>query len=158
MRINSMSCDTSLLGSEAKQWDSRFFSQSLKPLSTPRYLVLIDDDPSFLAIMKRLADSQGVRLDCFENLDDLLIMDVFKKYDAAILDYDLGDQTGIDISQYIYCFVKEIPTLIISAKDRTAECRDIPRCVRSVLRKSAGYQYILELAVSLSHQDEDEMM
>src|SRR6478735_6684711 len=154
MNSQAMGCETRSLKRQTAVWDSRYFSQLQKPFSSPRRLVLIDDDPSFLAIMQRLADMEGIPLDSFERMDDLGMIDVFKKYDAAILDYDLGDQTAVDISLYLNCFVKELPTVIISAKDRSQECKDLPRCVKSVLRKSAGYRYILELAVRLSQTDE----
>jgi DNA-binding NtrC family response regulator len=153
-----MECETTSLQRPTGVWDSRYFSQLQKPLSPPRRLVLIDDDPSFLAIMQRLADKEGIPLDCFEQLEDLGVIDLFKTYDAAIIDYDLGDQTAVDISFYLDCFIKELPTLIISAKDRTQECKDLPRCVKSVLRKSAGYDYILGLAVRLSQSDEYGVM
>jgi len=158
MYIQTMGCETTSLQRPTGVWDSRYFSQLQKPFSPPRRLVLIDDDPSFLAIMQRLADKEGIPLDCFEQLEDLGVIDLFKTYDAAILDYDLGDQTAVDISLYLNCFVKELPTLIISAKDRTQECKDLPRCVKSVLRKSAGYRYILEMAVRLSQSDEYGVM
>jgi len=158
MYNQAMGYESRSLNKPTGVWDSRYFSQLQKPFSPPRRIVLIDDDPSFLAIMQRLADMEGVLLDCYERIEDLGFIDVFKKYDAVILDYDLGDQTAVDISLYLNCFIKELPTMIISAKDRTQECKDIPRCVKSVLRKSAGYRYILELAVKLSQSDDCGMM
>jgi DNA-binding NtrC family response regulator len=157
MYIQTMGCETTSLQRQTGVWDSRYFSQLQKPFSLPRRMVLIDDDPSFLAIMQRLADMEGIPLDCYENIVDLGVIDLFKKYDVAILDYDLGDQNAVDISLYLNCFVKELPTLIVSAKDRSQECKELPRCVKSVLRKSAGYRYILELAVRLSQTEENLM-
>jgi len=108
--------------------------------------VLIDDDPVFLAIMKRSAQLEGIALDCFLSLEDLGYIGMFANYDVAILDFDLGMTDGIQISRSINALVKELPILIISAKDRSYECADSPECVKSVLKKSMGYQYILQVA------------
>lgn len=51
MYIQTMGCETTSLQRQTGVWDSRYFSQLQKPFSLPRRMVLIDDDPSFLAIM-----------------------------------------------------------------------------------------------------------
>ncbi|MCX6130894.1 MAG: response regulator [Proteobacteria bacterium] len=110
-------------------------------------VILIDDDPIFLAIMKRSAQLEGIELDGFLGLDDLGYIGLFAHYDVAILDFDLGIVNAIEVSQSISSLVKELPILIVSARDRSKDCMNCPKSVKSILRKSMGYQYILRVAL-----------
>ena len=136
--------------SRAKVFEGLSMKGFIKPPAaqkkSPR-LVLIDDDPTFLSIMKRSAEIEGISLDCYQSLEDLGFIGLIKNYDAAILDYDLGSLNAIEIAHYIENFLQELPTIIISAKDRSEECQDLPDCVKSVLKKSVGYQHILQVAL-----------
>lgn len=118
-------------------------------------IVLIDDDTSFGLIMKQLAKQRGVHLDYFPSLGDLGYVALLGKYGVAILDYDLGGMTGLEISDYMQAFFANIPTLIVSATLRQAVKIDKNAAMpRPFVHKDHGYEAILTTALSLAGEPE----
>ena len=115
-------------------------------------IVLIDDDPIFIAIMKRWAVLEKVHLETYGSLDEMGFIGLFSNYDVAILDYDLGYTTGIEIARCTHSLLSDMPIIIVSYKDRSLECADAPSCVKAVLQKSKGYSHILNVASSCCKQ------
>lgn len=106
-------------------------------------LVLIDDDPLFGNIMVRCARAHGADIDYFSSLMEMGSIGRLSEYDAAIVDYDLGNMTGIEIAEYMQVFFGDTPMVLVSSLDRR---RDVPvtwpRNVRKFLLKQAGYDAI----------------
>jgi DNA-binding response OmpR family regulator len=123
-------------------------SEGPGPKPGPRIL-LIDDDPVFIAVMKRWAEMEKIHLECYSNLDEMGFIGLFSNYDVAILDYDLGYTTGLEIARCTDALLHEMPIVIVSMKDRSVECVAAPSCVKAVLQKSRGYSHILNVASSL---------
>ncbi|MCX6129873.1 MAG: response regulator [Proteobacteria bacterium] len=115
-------------------------------------IVLIDDDPVFIAIMKRWAELEKIKLETYESLDEMGFIGLLSNYDVAILDYDLGYTTGIEIANCTQSLLKDMPIIIVSYKDRSKECANAPSCVKAVLQKSKGYNHILNVARNCCQQ------
>lgn len=140
---------TPVIKGQVRVQDSRMqvpFTPVPKP--GPRIL-LIDDDPVFIAVMQRWAALEKVQLETFTSLDEMGFIGLFSNYDVAILDYDLGYTTGIEIARCTDALLHDMPIVIVSAKDRSLECIDAPACVKAVLQKSKGYSHILSVATKL---------
>ncbi len=126
---------------EAKDRDHKLGDQ-------PR-IVLIDDDPVYGAVIGRWAQLEGVELDVFHSLDDLGFVGLLSKYDVAIVDYDLGEINGKDVAEYMTTLFGNKPMIMISGVDRSKEMMNCPSCVKAFMKKSAGYEKILNTAVSI---------
>jgi len=124
---------------------------------SPRIL-LIDDDPVFIAVMKRWAMMEKVQLESYVSLDEMGFIGLFSNYDVAILDYDLGYTTGIEIARCTDALLHHMPIVIVSAKDRSLECADAPTCVKAVLQKSKGYSHILNVATNLCRSNSENRL
>ncbi len=112
-------------------------------------IVLIDDDPVYGAVIGRWAQLEGVELDVFHSLDDLGFVGLLSKYDVAIVDYDLGDINGKDVADYMTTLFGNKPMIMISGVDRSKEMMNCPSCVKAFMKKSAGYEKILNTAVNI---------
>ncbi|HYX33411.1 MAG TPA: response regulator [Oligoflexus sp.] len=116
-----------------------------------RRVILIDDDRSFGLIMKQCALQHGIELDYFESLADLGFVALVGRYDVAILDYDLGNMTGVEIGEYLSVLFDRMPMLLISGTMRTPGPEEIKAgLVRPFMHKNKGYDLILSTALELS--------
>ncbi len=112
----------------------------------PPKMILIDDDPSYTAILARSAALEGIQLDTFHSLSELGFVSLLRNYDVAIIDYDLGALNGVEIAEYMSSLLDDMPMVLISASDRSEEIARCPCCVRAFINKSAGFDKILEAA------------
>ncbi len=111
--------------------------------------VLIDDDPLFGNIMVRVAKSRGADIDYFPSLLDMGSVGCLGQYDAAIVDYDLGNMTGVEIAEYLKVFFGDIPMVLVSSRHRDImKPKSWPDSVRCFVHKSAGYEAILSEALT----------
>lgn len=115
-------------------------------------IVLIDDDPTYGAVIGRWAEIEGVKMDVFHSLDDLGFVGLLSPYDVAIVDYDLGEINGKDVAEYMESLFRNKPMVIISSIDRSRELTSCPSCVKAFMKKSAGYERILNTALNLREQ------
>ncbi len=127
-------------------------SDNLAYKQTEPRILLIDDDPVFLAIMNQSAYIEHLQLDTYLSLDEIGFIGLFSNYSVAIIDFELEQMNALYIANCIDTLVKELPVIIVSAKDRSRECTNLPHCVKAVISKSKGYSYILNLAASLSRR------
>jgi DNA-binding NtrC family response regulator len=109
-------------------------------------MILIDDDPTYRAIMRRVAQTQGIELETYESLMDLGSAGLLGRYDAALVDYDLGTLNGIDIAEYLNTHFHEIPVVLVSEKHREPTGKDWPGCIKRFVHKTSGYEYVLSQA------------
>lgn len=113
-----------------------------------KHCVLIDDDPTYRLIMQRCAEVEGIKLDVFESLEEMGSVGLLKAYDVAIVDYDLGKMTGIEIGEYLTRLIKDVPMVLLSAKDRYPD-QPWPESIKCFINKQEGYAYVLERARQL---------
>lgn len=116
-----------------------------------RKFVLIDDDPSYTVIMKRVAEMEGIELDTFQSLSELGFIGMLGKYDVAIVDYDLGRMTGVEIGNYLDKLFSDIPMIMVSELERSSE--GWPHIVKKFLLKSDGYKFVLQQALALIEEE-----
>lgn len=112
-------------------------------------IVLIDDDPVYRTIIGRWAQIEGLELDVYHSLDDLGFVGLLAQYDVAIVDYDLGEINGKDVAEYMTTLFGNKPMIMISGVDRSQEMIDCPSCVKAFMKKSAGYEKILNTALNI---------
>lgn len=110
--------------------------------SKPRRLVLIDDDRVYNAVMLRAAVLAGVELDVFTSLSDLGSIGLLGDYDAAIVDYQLEQMTGIEVAEYLSTFFKDVPMVLVSQSDHIpGDARKWPKSIAKFVPKKAGFRW-----------------
>lgn len=118
-------------------------------------LVLIDDDPLFGNIMVRVAKKRELDIDYFSSLIETDSFGSLGQYDAAIVDYDLGNMTGIDIAEYLQLFFGDIPMILVSGEQRDKSVpKSWPGTVRCFIHKNEGYDAILSEALACIRVDD----
>jgi DNA-binding response OmpR family regulator len=111
--------------------------------------VLIDDDPLFGNIMTRFAKARGVDVDYFESMLAFESLGRAGRYDAAIVDYDLGDMTGIDIAEQAQFVFGDVPMVLVSSQQRDRSVpKTWPKSIKGFVRKQAGFDAIYAAAVA----------
>jgi DNA-binding response OmpR family regulator len=106
-------------------------------------VLLLDDDPMFGSLMTAAARRHGIELDYYPSLLDLGFIGRIEDYTAAIVDYDLGQMTGLEIGKYLSAFLKDTPMVLISASERRRDAKEWDDCIRSFVRKDKGHDAIL---------------
>lgn len=110
-----------------------------------RRLLLVDDDPLFGKILKQEAKKNNISVVVCISLDNPELL-AGQTFDAAVVDYDLGNMTGPELGNYLVATLGKIPILLVSGKQReTVKEANIGGFVL----KEAGYQAILEAALKL---------
>jgi len=120
--------------------------KSSKPDNAKRRFVLIDDDPIYRSIMLRVAHSEGIEFDVFENLDDLGSVGMLGQYEVAIVDYDLGGMSGLDIAKYLTALFRDTPMVLVSESERLPGKMGWPPSIKRFVKKSDGYLHVLNQA------------
>jgi CheY-like chemotaxis protein len=115
-------------------------------------MVLIDDDPVYRTIVTRCAQMAGIDLDVYESLLDLGAIGLLGRYDAAIVDYDLGNMNGIEIAEYLSSLFGDIPMVLVSEKARSPDERGWPNSIKKFMKKSEGYAAALNEAKKFADQ------
>ncbi|MBQ48190.1 MAG: hypothetical protein CMP10_12210 [Zetaproteobacteria bacterium] len=114
-------------------------------------VILVDDDPIFGRLMAKIAEVNGIKLDYFDSMESVGFVANFNTYNVAILDYDLGNETGLEIAGIVPHFIKDLPVVIVSQTNRTEfDSRFMPNNVNKFLLKERGGEKILSEAVSLA--------
>lgn len=103
-------------------------------------IAVIDDDPLFGKIMEQLGRKMGVEIKHFEDFETLA------GFDVAIVDYDLGSMTGVDIGRHVERFVGSLPIILVS-RSKMAEDPTWPSCIKKFVYKGMGPYEILDAAV-----------
>ncbi len=116
-------------------------------------LVLIDDDISFCKMLSSFALSRGIHLDCFSSLQEMGFIGLMSRYDAAIVDFDLGSMNGIEIAEYLPAFFSEMPMILISGRDRRCKSGGHwPISIKSFIHKDQGPDAILDAALAIAEK------
>jgi CheY-like chemotaxis protein len=111
----------------------------------PRILI-VDDDPVFCRLMAAIGEKMGVQVEYRGSLKELYKALPKLKFDAAIVDYDLGCVTGVQLSRYLEKVSRGKPLILVS------NYKDIPRggwsnSVRAFVGKGSGEVAILRQAL-----------
>lgn len=112
--------------------------------------VLFDDDPTYRAIILRAAGMEKMEIDVYESLMELGSVGLLGRYDAAIVDYDLGNINGVEIAEYLSALFGNIPMVLISQQERSPDDAGWPNSIKMFVKKSEGYSYALAQAKKLA--------
>ncbi len=127
-----------------------FFKNKLAGLKRKPRIVLIDDDPSFTSLMSHVATKNGMIAESFETLDDVG-PETLNEADLLVVDYDLGNTTGLEVGKRLENLRYEKPVLLVSADTRAFGSPAWPSTIRNFAAKSLGpfglFESIRELAV-----------
>ena len=121
-----------------------------------KLFLLIDDDPTYLAIMKRAAELEEIDLHCCQSLVELGSVGALAKYQVVLLDYNLGEMTGVEIAEYLGKLIDEVPTVLVSASDCYDQSHNWPKAIKRFVKKSEGYSTALKAAVAIEKQASQE--
>jgi DNA-binding NtrC family response regulator len=111
-------------------------------------MILIDDDPTYCAVMRKVAAKNNISLDIFQSIMEVSAAanEVRDHYQAAIIDFDLGQVNGIEITGYLGALLGEVPMILVSASDRQADVEKAKIRIRAFMNKSSGFESILRQA------------
>jgi len=109
-----------------------------------RRILCVDDDPTFGQIMQGLAKEHGVVLTYFTEIGALRFEQPWR-FDIGLIDYHLGELTGLDVAKYLEKFLGDLPIVIVSQDEGfKAPMEGWPKSVVDVLSKRIGHLAILE--------------
>jgi len=114
-------------------------------VAVPRILI-VDDDPIFCRLMAAIGEDMGVVVEYRSSLKELYKALPKLNFDAAIVDYDLGFVTGVQLSRYLERVPRGKPLILVSSY------KNIPRggwsnSVRAFVGKASGEATILRQAL-----------
>lgn len=117
-------------------------------------MLVIDDDPSFGQLISTLAESRGLQTHYVSSLLDLGSFARIKEYEVALIDYFLGNLRGDEIAQYVEMFFQDIPVVIVSGNNFSAEEVDKwPASVKRFVAKSEGPYNIIDRVISVLERE-----
>lgn len=112
-------------------------------------LVLIDDDPIFLNLMEFAAEKAGFDVEAYSSLGELGHLGSIKKFDLAIVDYQLEQMTGVEIAEYFSAFFADIPLILVSATPEDSfDMTHWPKSITRFVSKHEGFKEVLNAARS----------
>jgi CheY-like chemotaxis protein len=116
----------------------------MAPRKPPRILV-VDDDETFGRLISRAAEIKGAKVTYCQSMDEVATMPSFD-FDAIVMDYDLGDITGVELAKRLERFAKcDMPAILVSQSRQTSS-RKWPHSIREFVHKSLGPFTILDAA------------
>lgn len=101
-------------------------------------VVLIDDDPVFCKLLSAQAQNFSVHLDYFASLESMSSIGNLRNYACAIVDYDLGGMTGVEIGEYLQHLFRDLPMVLISQTERSPGLSGWPNSIKGFVSKSDG--------------------
>lgn len=117
----------------------------LRPNRTVRMLV-IDDDESFLRIMERAARRKGITLKVCQNADEAARLSD-DQFDVLVVDYMLGEESGLDAAAMWEHGPNDKPVILISQTTRIPPTKRWPGAMREFVHKRLGPFAIIEAAI-----------
>lgn len=115
-----------------------------RPGHLPKIL-LIDDDPIFGKIMKNAAAHKGAPITYCCTLEEFAGLDHWD-FDIAIVDFDLGAVTGLELTAYMSQFLSEEVPVILVSQTKHRNSKEWPGAIREFVHKNVGPFAILDAA------------
>src|SRR3954471_17577809 len=114
-------------------------------------ILLVNDDPVFEMIMVKIATRLNIALAVCHSLDELNGLEGLR-FDAAVVDYDMGLRKGSRALEEIEDALGKTPIILVSeATSADAVTRGWRPSIKAFLPKAAGFRAILKTAVSAHH-------
>jgi DNA-binding response OmpR family regulator len=98
-----------------------------------RKVLVVDDSPVARVTLKKRIEARGLAVETKESVADCGELDA-TSYDAAILDYDLGDGTGAEVATRLREAAPALPIAFVTASD-DAKSIDAARAFGPVFTK-----------------------
>jgi CheY-like chemotaxis protein len=109
-------------------------------------ILLVDDDPTFGVVMSRAAEQLRAHITYCKSLEEVKRVAGWN-FDVAIVDYDLGSSTGVEVARFLQSHPKKIPVIIVSQSQRVdTPISDWPEVVKGFMQKGLGHFALLEAA------------
>ncbi len=120
-------------------------------IETPRWNIgIIDDDPFFHFLMKKIVDENYIQLNSYYSLADIGDKRKIESLDVVIVDYFIDNFNGIEIAQYLASFFSKIPVVLISGQSKPPSTEgQWPTCIQAYLPKSIGALAILKNTIHI---------
>lgn len=84
-------------------------------METPEKLLVVDDEPNLLDFLTDLMEMEGYDVDGAASGAEALTKIKSTAYHAALLDYQLGDTTGLALAREIHAVDPEVPVILMTA-------------------------------------------
>lgn len=131
-----------------KRWNERMEREPGRGRK-PR-LVLIDDDPSFGALMSKTADKHAIDLDFFESVDGLGFINRLGEYDVILIDQQMDHISGMELAAYLLAFNREKTVILVSSTDVTQHGEvKLPSFISGFIHKDEGFYQVLKKSLSI---------
>lgn len=137
------------LGDNCLNLDYNHLSYLGRKQNTRPKLLLIDDDSIYTSIFYESAFSLDFQTKILNDYRDLPKVKG-EEFDVAIVDYDLGETTGQELSKNIRAMFGSIPIIIISASNRPIAESSMGGDYYDFIHKSLGSRIILDAAYDAS--------
>lgn len=119
--------------------------QALPTPTEPLCVLIVEDDPANLEVMQLVLESAGHRVRTAVNGADALTSAAEEPPDAVLLDMQLPDQRGEDVSAALRARLAPPPRIIITS-GRTLESGDAAKLgADAILQKPFGPDRLLEV-------------
>ncbi len=78
-------------------------------------ILIVDDDPSILKVLTMRLEAEKYSVSSATNGDDALALQNNGFYDLALIDYQLKNETGIELMEKLHKIDSELPIIILTA-------------------------------------------
>lgn len=99
-----------------------------------RYILIVDDDPCFLNLVKNLLMQNGMSVQCAANGQEALSELKANAFDLMITDYDMPGLDGICLTRHSVAIAPDMPVILMTGNISS----DIPN-----MAKQAGVSKVL---------------
>lgn len=123
------------------------WSPSDRPVG--KNILVIDDDPVFCGAMEAVGNSLGMVVRGAHTPRSASLLLLRYRFDLAVIDFSLGNITGIQLARLLEKIGAGMPVLIVSDYKLTQRGH-WPASVRQFVQKSAGTRAILREAARLT--------
>ena len=111
-------------------------------------VLIVEDDPGIALLQRRRLERAGVRVEVAANVDTALAALGRDDVSVVVLDYRLGDTTGLDLHRRMKADGIEVPVILVSGAMEDATVVEALRAgVRDVVVKTSDYLDYLPEAV-----------
>ena len=123
-------------------------------------ICLIDDDLIFGESFRRQSQKLILKnVETFNNFEEVRKAKNLDEYSCFVVDYDLEDETGIEVAKFLQEKAAAVPVIIVSATNRPWDERhDDLRNVKAFVSKWSGLNTVVTLANLVAEGKEFPMM
>lgn len=117
-----------------------FLKSGSEKRKMPRVL-LVDDELTFGKIVLKVAEKESIPVHFISSVKELQSLAKLE-FDIAILDYDLGNVTGVQLARFIEKYFSDIP-IVLTSDSPDLRDKNWPKSVIGFVSKSQGPNHLL---------------